>query len=72
MGHSHKMFFDFDTSGKYYSIQMGHCVDETRLSYVGQRDAKRDSHKLGAVIVRDGYPYLLHEQTPWERMKQLA
>lgn len=72
MGHSHKMFFDFDTSGKYYSIQMGHCVDEARLSYVGQRDAKRDSHKLGAVIVREGYPYLLHEQTPWDRMKQLA
>jgi hypothetical protein len=71
MGHSHKMFFDWDTSGKYYAIQMGHCVDEERLCYAAQRDAKRDSHKLGAVIVRDGYPYLLTEQLDWERMKRL-
>jgi predicted phosphodiesterase len=71
MGHSHKMFFDWDTSGKYYAIQMGHCVDEERLAYVAQRDCKRDSHKLGAVIVRNGYPYLLTEQLDWERMKKL-
>jgi len=71
MGHSHKIFFDWDVSGKYYAIQMGHCVDEERLAYVAQRDYKRDSHKLGAVIVRDGYPYLLTEQLDWERMKKL-
>ncbi|MCJ7826458.1 sigma-70 region 4 domain-containing protein [Patescibacteria group bacterium] len=71
MGHSHKMFFDWDASGKYYAIQMGHCVDEERLAYVAQRDCKRDSHKLGAVIVRNGYPYLLTEQLDWERMKKL-
>jgi len=71
MGHSHKMFFDWDTSGKYYAIQCGHCVDEERLAYVAQRDCKRDSHKLGAVIVRGGYPYLLHEELDWERMKKL-
>ena len=71
MGHSHKMFFDFDASGKYYAMQIGHCVDEMRLAYAAQRDAKRDSHKLGAVIVRDGYPYLLHEGLDWERMKRL-
>jgi|LDZU01.1.fsa_nt_gi hypothetical protein len=71
MGHSHKMFFDFDPSGKYYAIQAGHCVDEERLAYCAQRDAKRDSHKLGAVIVRDGYPYLLHEGIDWERMKKM-
>jgi hypothetical protein len=71
MGHSHKMFFDFDPSGKYYAIQAGHCVDEERLAYCAQRDAKRDSHKLGAVIVRGGYPYLLHELIDWERMKKL-
>ena len=71
MGHSHKMFFDWDTSGRFYAIQMGHCVDESLLAYVGQRDCKLDSHKLGAVIVRDGYPYLLHEGIDWERMKKL-
>lgn len=71
MGHSHKMFFDWDVSGKYYAIQCGHCVDEMRLAYASQRDAKRDSHKLGAVIIRDGYPYLLTEHFDWERMKKL-
>ena len=71
MGHSHKMFFDWDNSGKFYAIQMGHTVDEARLAYCAQRDAKRDCHKLGACIIMDGYPYLLHEKTDWERMKNL-
>lgn len=71
MGHSHKMFMDWDVSGKYYAIQCGHCVDEERLAYCAQRDAKRDSHKLGAVIIRDGFPYLLTEHYDWERMKKL-
>ena len=69
MGHSHKMFFDWDQSGKFYAIHMGHCVDEDRLCYCAQRDAKRDSHKHGAVIVRDGVPYLLHDGIDWERTK---
>lgn len=71
MGHSHKVFFDFDPSGTYYAIQCGHCVDEMRLAYCAQRDVKRDSHKLAAVIVRDGHPYLLHEKIDWEKMKGL-
>jgi len=71
MGHSHKVFFDYDPSGKYFAIQCGHCVDEERLAYVAQRDYKRDAHKLGAVIVRGGYPYLLTENIDWERMKKL-
>lgn len=71
MGHSHKVFFDWDTSGNYYAIQAGHCVDEERLAYCAQRDARRDSHKLAAVIVRNGYPYLLHEGIDWEAMKNL-
>jgi len=72
MGHSHKLFMDFDPSGNYWAIQMGHTVDEQRLAYAAQRDAKRDFHKLGSVIVMDGRPYLLHEHTDWERMKKLA
>jgi len=72
MGHSHKMMSDWDPSGKYMAIQMGHLVDENRLAYASQRDARRNSHKLGAVIVLDGHPYLLHEHVDWERMKKLA
>jgi len=69
MAHSHKTFFDWDISGRYYAIQMGACVDESRLPYASQRDAIRDSHKEGAVIVREGHPYLLHDGIDWERTK---
>jgi len=72
MGHSHKLLWEWDPSGAFYAIHMGHCVDEMRLAYAAQRDARRDFHKLGAVIVRDGYPYLLHEETQWDRLKKMA
>ena len=72
MGHSHKMMADWDPSGKFMAIQMGHCVDEKRLAYASQRDANRNAHKLGAVIVRDGYAWLLHEHTDWEGMRKMG
>lgn len=71
MGHSHRMAFEFDPSGDFYAVHMGHCVDEARLCYASQRDARRDAHKLGAVIVRDGYPWLLHEGVDWRRLREL-
>jgi hypothetical protein len=72
MGHSHKMFCDWDPSGTYWAMQIGHCVDENRLAYVAQRDCKRDSHMLGAVIVRNGYPWLLNKFTDWESMRRMG
>jgi hypothetical protein len=72
MGHSHLLRHDWDKSGQFYAIQMGHCVDEKLLAYASQRDTVRDSHKLGAVIIREGYPYLLHEHINWKRMEQMA
>lgn len=72
MGHSHKMFMDWEPSGDFMAIQMGHLVDEERLAYCAQRDAGRDSHKLGAVIVRGGYPWLLHTNTDWASMQKMA
>ena len=71
MGHSHKVFWDWDVSGRFHAIQAGHCVDENRLAYCAQRDAKRDSHALAAVIVKNGYAYLLKEQMDWQAMKGL-
>lgn len=71
MGHSHKMMFDWDPSGKYAAVQMGHLVDEGRLAYAAQRDARRNAHKLGAVIVRDGYVWLLNEHVDWARLRNL-
>ncbi len=72
MGHSHLLDFSWDISGEFYAIHAGHCVDETRLPYAAQRHTTRRAHKPGAVIVMDGYPYLLHWRTDWERMKRIV
>lgn len=71
MGHSHRWAVNRDLSGKYWAIQSGHCVDETRLAYVMQRSAKRDAHCLGAVIIRGGHPWVLGEWTKWDEMKRM-
>jgi hypothetical protein len=71
MGHSHQLNYTFDPSGKFYAVEMGCCVDEQRLPYASQRHNTSPMHVLGAVIVLDGYPYLLHEGTDWERMRRI-
>lgn len=71
MAHSHQLNYTFDPSGKFYAIEMGMCVDEDRLPYCAQRHNTSPMHVLGAVLVREGYPYLLHPGVPWERMKKL-
>jgi len=70
MGHSHRWSVNLDPSGDYWAIQTGHCVDEERLAYVMQRSAKRDAHRLGATIIRGGYPFVLHPDSPFEIMKR--
>lgn len=71
MGHSHLLDFSWDVSGMYYAIHAGHCVDEARLPYASQRHTTRRAHKNGAVIVRDGFPWLLHDDVDWERLKEM-
>lgn len=73
MGHSHKIIQMWDPSGKYYAWHIGCCVDEKRLAYVGQRDrsVQPSPHKLGAVIIFDGVPYMLHDRSPWKRLMTL-
>ena len=71
MGHSHRWSVNRDPSGDFWAIQQGHCVDETRLAYVMQRDAKRDAHVLGATIIRDGFPFVLCPETPWDIMRRM-
>jgi hypothetical protein len=71
MGHSHALDFSWDISGRYYAIQAGCCVSEDMLPYASQRHTTKRAHKLGAVLVVDGYPWLLHEGTDWERMKKM-
>jgi hypothetical protein len=69
MAHSHWWDMRRSDSGRWWAIHMGCCVDETRLPYASQRHVANHAHALGAVIVRDGFPYLLGIDTQWERMK---
>lgn len=71
MGHSHRWAVNRDPSGDFWAIQQGCCVDENRLAYVKQRDAKRDAHLLGATIIRDGYPFVLSPESPWDLLKRM-
>lgn len=71
MGHSHRWSVNRDPSGKFWAIQQGHCVDEERLAYVQQRDAKRDAHVLGATIIRGGYPFVLSPESPFDLLKRM-
>lgn len=71
MSHGHQLSFAFDVSGKFYAIEMGHCCDEMRLPYCSQRHNISPAHALGAVIVRDGYPHLLHARTEWGQIKNM-
>jgi predicted phosphodiesterase len=71
MGHSHLLDFTWDISGDFYAIHAGHTVDEYRLAYCGQRHNTKRAHKHGSVIVREGYPWLLHDDTDWKSMEKM-
>ena len=68
MAHNHHLVYQFDPSNRYYAIEAGHCVDESRLPYTAQRHNTGPSHSLGAVIVRAGIPWLLHPRVDWRRL----
>ncbi|MHB8961971.1 MAG: hypothetical protein ACYC5K_02340, partial [Saccharofermentanales bacterium] len=63
MGHSHLLSSQFDQSGSFWAMHMGHCVDERRLPYASQRSNTSPAHVLGAVIIRDGFPHLQTDVT---------
>lgn len=71
MAHSHGWGMGFDRSGNFYSINMGCCVDEMRLAYASQRSTAGEAHKLGALIIRDGKPFLLNEHIPWDLYRRM-
>ena len=71
MSHGHQLSFAFDASGKFYAIEMGHCCDEMRLPYASQRHNVSPQHVLGAVIVKDGVPWLLHARSPFKQLAML-
>lgn len=71
MAHNHQLVMQKDRSGKYWAIESGCVVDETRLPYVAQRQTKADMHLLGATIIRNGRAWLLHEESPWDELAKL-
>jgi hypothetical protein len=72
MGHNHQYNDTFDPSGRYWAIEMGHCADETRMPYAYMRhNGNSDEHKLGAVLVKNGYPWHLNELSPWDSLKKM-
>ena len=70
MGHSHLWGHTMDLSGQYHAIHAGHACDERRMPYAAQRSSSSKVHPLGAVIVRDGWPWLLGENSPWWTLRQ--
>lgn len=72
MAHSHRWSKQRDPSGRYWAIQMGCIVDEHRLPYSSQRHSTSEAHMSGAVIVKDGYPFLLGEETPFDFFASLG
>lgn len=69
--HNHVQSIQWSTSGRYYAISSGCAVDESRLPYAAQRSSQRPAHMNGAVIVREGYPYVLHPRSPFERLMKM-
>lgn len=70
MGHSHLWGHTMDLSGKFHAIHAGHACDERRMPYAAQRSSTSKRHPLGAVIVRDGWPWLLGENSPWWTLRR--
>jgi len=71
MGHSHALTMKRDISNSFWACEIGCCVDEERLAYVGQRDNTARAHTLGAAIVRNGHLWLLHPWVDWEMLGRL-
>jgi hypothetical protein len=73
MAHSHKFSMIPSRSGKWMGWQIGCCVDERRLPYAAQRDHTGEAHRLGAVIVRDGYvwPLTTDDWCDWDRLMKM-
>jgi len=62
-GHSHVTGIRRDESGGDWCIDAGMCADETRMRYMMMEDSTRPATNLGAVLIIDGTPILLEEDT---------
>jgi hypothetical protein len=67
MGHNHLWGMTRDESGTFWAIESGVCADPERIPYYNEVHNTRPAMCTGAVIVRDGVPWLLSP----ENVKQL-
>ena len=58
-GHGHLWGQGRDVSGRYWAIDAGICADPARLEYYQMEPTTRPAMQQGAVIIKDGVPYLL-------------
>lgn len=69
MFHNHQFSITTDPSGRFYAIEPGMGMDESRMGYAMQRHNAADTHRVGALIIRDGKPTPLNSFTDWEMLK---
>lgn len=69
MFHNHQFSITTDPSGKFYAIEPGGGMNESKMQYVMQRHNAADAHMVGALIVRDGKPTVLNKFTDWKMLK---
>lgn len=65
MLHNHQLSMQADASGQFIAIETGACCDVERIQHANQRHDAADQHVTGAVIVRQGKPWLLNKFTDW-------
>jgi len=68
--HGHTFGLAQDVSGQYLGIDSGCCADPSRLEYIALRPNLRPQVHQGAVILQDGYPWLLNRHLDTNRIKQ--
>lgn len=71
-GHMHVTACGQDLTGKYYGVVAGMCADPDKLGYAALRPNKKPHMERGAVIVQDGYPWLLTKWSDWQRLHKLG
>jgi hypothetical protein len=59
IGHDHVWGMVQDESGTNVAVSIGVCCDPARLDYVALQNSTRPAVCQGALVIKDGYPWLL-------------
>ncbi len=70
--HGHLVGFYPTKGNQHLAIDIGVCCDQERLDWIALRPNTRPAFGQGALILKDGYPYLLSPLwTDWDAMMRL-